>query len=167
MTYVASTAVLNGIPEGFSFNLVAIMNGSSGIGRLAAGIIGNRIGPMNHMIPSTIVSGLVILAWPAVRSQSAFIAVVVVFGFTAGSYSALLWQPILDLGDADELSRRVGIMMIFLACAGFLGPPTAGEVNNAAGMQAMTIYAGGCTLVGVALVLVARHMMLKKVFGKI
>ncbi|EEB93785.1 hypothetical protein MPER_07517 [Moniliophthora perniciosa FA553] len=44
MTYVASTAVLNSVPEIFSFNLVAIMNGSSGIGRLAAGIIGNRIG---------------------------------------------------------------------------------------------------------------------------
>ncbi|KAK7039111.1 hypothetical protein VNI00_010296 [Paramarasmius palmivorus] len=142
MTYIAATAVSKGIPESASYNLVAIMNGSSGVGRIAAGVIATYIGPINHMIPSTFIAGIVILCWPTVETQPAFIAIAIVFGFSAGSYAALLWQPIIDLGDKDELSRRVGLLMLFLACAGLFGPPTSGEVNKAAGIRAMGIYAG-------------------------
>ncbi|KAK7039083.1 hypothetical protein VNI00_010247 [Paramarasmius palmivorus] len=166
-TYIASTAVSKGISETFSYNLVAILNGSSGISRIAAGVVASYTGPMNHMIPFTIVAGIVILCWPAVETQSAFIAIAIALGFSNGSYNALLWQPIIDLGDKDELSRRVAILMLSLGCAGLFGPSISGEVNKEAGVRAMGIYAGVCTLIGVMLALMARHMMLRSVFGKI
>ncbi|KAG7087559.1 hypothetical protein E1B28_013514 [Marasmius oreades] len=167
LAYVASTAVSKGFSRDFSFTLVAIVNGSSGLGRVSAGIIADYIGSMNHMIPATAITAATVLAWPAARTQSSLVATSALYGLSAGSYGALLWHPILDLGDPEEMSRRIAILMLSLACAGLVGPPMSGEVNSAAGMQAMGFFAGGCMLTGVLIACFGRYLLLKKTWGKI
>ncbi|KAF9264599.1 MFS general substrate transporter [Marasmius fiardii PR-910] len=167
LSYVASTAVSNGFSRDFSFTLVAIVNGCSGIGRVSAGIVANYIGPVNHMIPATTITTAVVLAWPAATTQASLLTITVLYGLSAGSIGALLWSPILDLGEREEVSQRVGILMLSLACAGLVGPPMTGEVSSAAGMTAMGAFAGGCMLVGVSFACVARYMLIRKMWGKI
>ncbi|KAF9263218.1 MFS general substrate transporter [Marasmius fiardii PR-910] len=166
-SYVASVAVSKGSTPNFSFSLVAIMNGSSGLGRVSAGIIADHIGSMNNMIPSTILTAAIVLAWPAASTSSGLITISALYGFSAGSFAALLWNPIFDMGEPEELSRRVGILMLFLACSGLSGPPMSGAVDSAGGLQAMSIFAGGCILVGVILAFLTRYMILKRLRGKI
>ncbi|KAJ8074989.1 hypothetical protein PM082_019316 [Marasmius tenuissimus] len=166
-SYVASTAVSKGFPESFSFALVAIMNGSSGIGRVLAGLVASYSGSVNHMIPSTILAAVVILVWPVAMTQSSLVAISALHGLFAASYAALFYNPILDLGEPEELSRRVGILMLFLAFAGLVSPPISGAVEHAAGMRAMSIFAAGCTLVGVMLACTTRYMLLKNLIGKV
>ncbi|KAF9265013.1 MFS general substrate transporter [Marasmius fiardii PR-910] len=143
-SYIASVAVSKGFTPNFSFTLVAIMNGSSGLGRVSAGIIADYIGArsMNNMIPSTIFTAAIVLAWPAASTSSGLITISALYGFSAGAFAALLWNPIFDMGEPEELSRRVGILMLFLACSGLSGPPMSGAVNSAGGLRAMSIFAG-------------------------
>ncbi|KAG7087329.1 hypothetical protein E1B28_013304 [Marasmius oreades] len=166
-SYVASMAVSKGFSTNFSFTLVAIMNGSSGLGRMAAGVIARYIGPMNHMIPSTIITAAIVLAWPAALTSSGLITISTLYGLSAGSFAALLWHPILDLGEPEELSRRVGILMLFLGCAGLGGPPMLGEIKSTFGFHAMSAFGGGCMLFGVILALFTRYMLLKRLWGKL
>lgn len=60
----------------------------------------------------------------------------------SGSYEALLFQPILDIGEPEDLSRRIGIIFISLACSGLAGPPVGGEIKRAGGLLAMSLFAG-------------------------
>lgn len=107
-SYVASMAVSKGFSTNFSFTLVAIMNGSSGLGRMAAGVIARYIGacsfsflerlprsptvllgifyitgPMNHMIPSTIITAAIVLAWPAALTSSGLITISTLYGYAS------------------------------------------------------------------------------------
>ncbi|KAF9259565.1 MFS general substrate transporter [Marasmius fiardii PR-910] len=144
LAFVASTAVSKGLSQNFSFILVAIYNGSQIIGRVSAGIIGNYIGPLNHMIPATTVTAAVVFAWPAATTRASLVIVSVLYGFSAGSFGSLLWHPIFDLGEQEELSQRVGIMMLFIALAAQVGPPMSGAVMSTAGMTVMGVFAGEC-----------------------
>ncbi|KAF5378236.1 hypothetical protein D9757_009154 [Collybiopsis confluens] len=80
LTYVSVTATSIGVSESFSFYLVAIANGSSGVGRVVAGWCGDKVGAMNVLVPFTALTGVMTCIWPFMRSEGALIAVVVIYG---------------------------------------------------------------------------------------
>ena len=64
----------------FAFYFVAIINAGSLIGRLCAGHLSDRIGPLNVMIPCTATAGILTYAWPFVQTKAALIVLAVVYG---------------------------------------------------------------------------------------
>ncbi|KIK62695.1 hypothetical protein GYMLUDRAFT_164197 [Collybiopsis luxurians FD-317 M1] len=166
LTYVSVTATSIGISESFSFYLVSIANASSGVGRVWAGLCGDKIGAMNVLVPFTALTGVMTCIWPFMRSNGALVAVVVLYGFSSGSYGALVSVPVietLEQGDAGrDLGRRIGLLMTFLACGGLLGPPLSGIVFKTRGVEAMGIYAGCMIIFGVVLMCIPRFLVLKR-----
>lgn len=53
LTYLAVSAIKEGISTDMAFYLVSVTNAASIIGRVAAGILGDRHGPLNMIIPFT------------------------------------------------------------------------------------------------------------------
>ncbi|KAF9063834.1 MFS general substrate transporter [Rhodocollybia butyracea] len=146
LTYVSATATSFGVSESFSFYLVSIANASSGFGRITSGLLADRFGPMNILIPLTAVTGIMTCIWPFTKSIGALITVVVIYGFSSGSYGSLVSIPVIATGEPSDtnrdLGRRIGLLMTFIASGGLLGPPISGLVLNARGNKAMGIYAG-------------------------
>jgi MCP family monocarboxylic acid transporter-like MFS transporter 10 len=54
LTYLAVSAIKKGISTDMAFYLVSIINAASILGRVAAGILGDRHGPLNMLIPFTL-----------------------------------------------------------------------------------------------------------------
>ena len=75
LTYIDVSAAFVGIDENFSFYLVSIANAGSFVGRLAGGLLADRYGALNIMIPSTFVAGILTYAWPFVYSKGGYIAI--------------------------------------------------------------------------------------------
>ncbi|KAF8828276.1 hypothetical protein HHX47_DHR4001070 [Lentinula edodes] len=50
-TYIATSAISNGVPVSFSFYLVAICNACSGLSRLTSGFIADRLGDFSLLYP--------------------------------------------------------------------------------------------------------------------
>ncbi|SJK98870.1 uncharacterized protein ARMOST_02143 [Armillaria ostoyae] len=143
LTYIDVSATKVGVPEDFSFYLVSIANCSSGFGRYFAGLLGDRIGAMNVMIPFTAASAIVTYSWPYARDQNSLITIAVIYGFTSGSFVSLLCAPIIEFGDTTGVGRRVGMMMSILAVGALVGPPISGSINSATGgFEAVGYYAG-------------------------
>jgi MCP family monocarboxylic acid transporter-like MFS transporter 10 len=82
LTYIDVSAARTPGMEGtrLSFYLVSITNAASLVGRYVAGVICDRMGPMNVMIPFTAVTGVATIAWPYARSKEGLVALAVVYG---------------------------------------------------------------------------------------
>ena len=81
LTYIDfASADLPGVPATLSFYLLSITNGSGFVGRYACGVISDRAGPMNVMMPFTMLAGVMTFIWPYARSAHSLVAVAVVYG---------------------------------------------------------------------------------------
>jgi len=81
LTYIDVAAPsVHGISATLSFYMLPIANASSLVGRYVCGMICDRVGPMNVMIPFTVLAGVMTFIWPYARTVHALVAVAVVYG---------------------------------------------------------------------------------------
>ncbi|KAK7030427.1 hypothetical protein VNI00_014171 [Paramarasmius palmivorus] len=142
LTYIDISAVKAGISEDFSFYLVAIANASSGLGRITAGFLADRIGPINFMAPTTLIAGILTFAWPFARTQASFVVISVIYGFMTGSYVSSFMMPLFAMGEMHDIGRRSGMVLSIGAIGALVGPPISGAINHATGgFEAVGYYA--------------------------
>ncbi|KAJ3512139.1 hypothetical protein NLJ89_g3699 [Agrocybe chaxingu] len=85
-----------------------------------------------------------------------------------GAYVSLLSNPTMDMGETGDVGRRIGMFMSILAMGALAGPPISGAISSATGdFKAVGYYAGTSVLVGVGLMSVTRHLILRRMFGRI
>ncbi|KIM56189.1 hypothetical protein SCLCIDRAFT_133204 [Scleroderma citrinum Foug A] len=143
MTYLSVYAIEIGVTNKFAFYLVAIANASSGVGRLSAGWLADRVGPLNVIIPFTAAAGVITLAWPFATSQSSLIGVSVVYGVALGAYVSLLVAPVFAMGEVGDVGRRTGMFLTVTALGMLIGPPISGAINaRTGGFKEVAYYAG-------------------------
>ncbi|KAI6035994.1 MFS general substrate transporter [Pisolithus microcarpus] len=142
LTYLPVSATAIGMSDTFSFYLVAISNAASGFGRLSAGFLADRIGPLSAMIPFTALAGILTFAWPYASSQGALIGVSVIYGIASGAYVSLIVAPAMAMGDVRAINARTG---------GFKDPG---------------FFAGGVVIFSVLLLFVVRYLQLGRLYGK-
>lgn len=81
LTYIdVASEGLPGVPATLSFYLLSITNASSFVGRYASGAICDRVGPMNVMLPLTVLTGVITFIWPYAKTIHALVAVAIVYG---------------------------------------------------------------------------------------
>jgi MFS transporter, MCT family, solute carrier family 16 (monocarboxylic acid transporters), member 10 len=98
LTYLAVSAIKKGISTDMAFYLVSVTNAASILGRVAAGILGDRHGPLNMMIPFTFLVAIVtygesmqftislvlisfsFIAWPYAHNLLGFIFITIFYG---------------------------------------------------------------------------------------
>ncbi|KAF9067046.1 major facilitator superfamily domain-containing protein [Rhodocollybia butyracea] len=141
-TYVASTAINIGISTSFSFYLVSICNACSGLSRIISGLTADKSGATNLMIPFLALSAIVYCAWPFAHAEVALVFISIMYGISIGPFASLVSSPVLDLGEKDQLGRRIGILMSMVGIAMLVGAPITGAVDKSRGPIAMGLYAG-------------------------
>ncbi|KAI6124769.1 MFS general substrate transporter [Pisolithus croceorrhizus] len=167
LTYLPVSAMAVGMSDNFSFYFLAIANAASALGRLSAGFLADRIGPLNVMIPFTGVAGILTFAWPYASSQGALIGVSVIYGFASGTYISLLVAPPMAMGDVGDVGRRVGMFLTIAALGALLGTPISGMINaRTGGFKDPGFYAGAIVMFSVLLLFVVRYLHLGRLYGK-
>ncbi|KAI6040592.1 MFS general substrate transporter [Pisolithus marmoratus] len=167
LTYLPVSATAVGVSTKFSFYFVAIANAASGFGRLSAGLLADRIGPLNVMIPFTGLAGILTFAWPYASGQGALIGVSVIYGFASGTYVSLIAAPPMAMGDVGDVGRRVGMFFTIAALGTLVGTPISGAINaQTGGFKDPGFYAGGTVMLSVFLLLVVRYLQLGRLYGR-
>jgi len=122
---------------------------------------------MNVLIPSTFISGILTYAWPFATSEGGFVAIAIVYGIASGVYVSLLPAPVMAMGSPHDVGLRIGLGWTVLALGAVAGPPISGAIFTVTGgFKAVGYYAGSAVMVSVLLMLIARHLTLKRVWGK-
>lgn len=167
LTYISVSAVAIGVSKDFSFYMIAIANAASTFGRVISGLLADKIGALNTMTVFTAMTGITTIAWPFAKDKSQLITIAAIHGFSIGAYISLYSVPAVAMGKMEDAGRRVGMFMSLIGLGGIAGPPISGAIRTATGgFVDAGFYSGGCIIFGVALLLVARCLHLRRLWGK-
>ncbi|TFK95900.1 MFS general substrate transporter [Pterulicium gracile] len=169
LTYLDISATRVGIDPDFSFYLLSILNAGSLLGRLASGPLMDRFGCINTIGPLTMLSSIMTIAWPHIRTINGLIPVSIVYGFGSGAYVATFLGAVFDLGPVEEAGQRTGLVLTIGALGALAGPPTSGAIYEASGgYPALGGYAGAISFLGVFVMYITRYYVLGgKFIGKV
>jgi len=107
LIYLDLSGQAAGLSPNFTFCLISVANCSSLIGRLSSGILADRYGALNTLIPAVLISSLMSFAWPFVTSQVApLVVVTIIYGCTTGTFTSLLPSTPARLGGISDAGRR-------------------------------------------------------------
>ncbi|KAI0689428.1 major facilitator superfamily domain-containing protein [Cytidiella melzeri] len=167
LTYIDASAIFVGVNEDFAFYLVSIANAGSGVGRLAGGFGADKYGSLNLMIPTTLVAGILTYVWPFVKTKGGLSAIGFVYGIASGVYVGMLAAPIVEMGETHDVGLRMGMYFTLLALGALAGPPISGAIEQATdGYRAVGYYAGSVVVVAVMLLVITRHLIIRRLWGR-
>ncbi|GAA5977105.1 hypothetical protein JCM10908_004858 [Rhodotorula pacifica] len=166
--YSEQYALFHHVSDNIAFYSLAMLNAASVIGRTIPNYFADSYGPLNLLIPATVVSGIMIFCWiPAMMNSAGVVVWSVLFGAFQGAFVSMLPAAVASLTD-DMRTIGIRMAMAFLlqsSCA-LVGTPIAGYIISNRGGQAgyvgAGVYSGVVVLVGVALITWARFETAKK-----
>ncbi|KAJ7493693.1 major facilitator superfamily domain-containing protein [Mycena latifolia] len=167
LTFITSSAIEFGLSPNFAFYLVAVVNISTGVGRVVSGILGDRFGAMNVMVITTSLTGVMTFAWPFSRTVPTITVISILYGFFSGGWIALIGSAIGQMGGIEDIGRRIGAANTIAGLGTLCGPPISGLfASTALGYTAVGYFAGSALLVGSALVFVSRLLAAPGIWRK-
>jgi MFS family permease len=147
ITYLTTFAVATGaMSPAFSYQLLAIFNAGSCIGRWVPGFLADKLGRFNSMIAAlAICSATSLTFWlpaslltPTTSSEAAAIKALsivyaVIFGFASGSNISLTPVCVGQLCDTSQYGRYYATCYTVVSFSTLTGIPIAGSLIQAAG----------------------------------
>ncbi|ANB12530.1 Mch4p [Sugiyamaella lignohabitans] len=160
ITYLTSYALAKGVNQTFSYQLLAILNAGSILGRGLPGYLADIFGRFNVMIITTVVCAVMCLAlWlPAGSSVTVMIAFAVMFGFWSGTGICLTPVCVSQVCKTEDYGKRYGTCYFFASFAVLTGLPIAGAIQNAqnGSYQGLILFASLTYLCGTCFFVLAR-----------
>ncbi|GKZ32519.1 hypothetical protein AbraIFM66950_001988 [Aspergillus brasiliensis] len=143
--YIEAYAIKqHAIGEPLAFYLVSILNAASVPGRIIPGLLAPRLGPLNILLGSAIISGLLSLCWIAITDSGGLIAFAVLYGFFSGAFVALPAVALTSLTpNLDTLGTRLGMCSVLCGLGSLCGSPVAGAILDKTGSYlGVQLYSG-------------------------
>ncbi|KAH7925197.1 MFS general substrate transporter [Leucogyrophana mollusca] len=170
-TYLVQNAEANFLSQATSFDLLAVMNAGSTIGRLAPGYAADKIGRYNLMWPNLAISGILCLAlWVDAHSLAPLAAFAALYGFFSGAAMALTTPCITQISRMDQIGTRVGMTYTFMSFPSLVGGPIAGAILAKQGgtdYSGLIIYTGIAMLIGAGFFFVVKLMINRNIFARV
>ncbi|KAJ7178158.1 major facilitator superfamily domain-containing protein [Mycena filopes] len=152
---------------------LVVMNMSGGIGRIIAGRLADRFGPINMFFATFFLGGLSqMFIWTfatAAHSYAAVIVFSVVYGLVGCWFLGLLPVVCAQLFGLNDLATITGFMVLANSVGQLSGASIGGAVFSGSGKnwQAVSLYSGGVMLLGSLFVLYARFSHDKRIWAKV
>ncbi|KDN52484.1 MFS general substrate transporter [Tilletiaria anomala UBC 951] len=157
--YLSIYACDKGLPLGSYY--VSILNASSTIGRIGPGLLADRYGRLNVLVPFVALTALMVLIMSACTTHTSLVVYCIFFGICGGSFIGLWISSAAQFGPTHSIGARLGTIMFIVAFPAVVGTPIAGAILGD-GQQLpyrwwpMTAYGGGLGFIGAGLIALAR-----------
>ncbi|KAF9112737.1 hypothetical protein BGX27_002872 [Mortierella sp. AM989] len=147
-------------------SLVSIFSGVNAVARIVLGFAGDRYGPLNVLIISTIFTGLCCwVLWMNTHGLTMAIVFVVIYGANAGGFNSLFPVVAADIIGVETLAATVGLLYSGNFFGNLLGTPLASTIVTASGgsYKWAQVYAGAAPILAAALLIVLRFKREKRI----
>ncbi|CAK7230712.1 hypothetical protein SBRCBS47491_007680 [Sporothrix bragantina] len=164
--YVEQYARNIGINADTASYMLIIINAASIPGRIVPSMLADKFGNMSILIPAVFFSGVITVAWIAVKTETGLILVSVFLGLTNGSIQAVVPATVPFLyPDLTKLGTNLGMTLFSAGLGMLIGSPVAGAILDHQTRDGSTtvfwgalLFAGVTTLAGSLLIVVVRIM---------
>ncbi|KAK7448846.1 hypothetical protein VKT23_013575 [Stygiomarasmius scandens] len=168
--YIEAYADYRQVTSAISKYIVAIMNGAAVV-RILPCLLAVKYGTLNVIIPSTLLSGILVLAvWLPSSSAVPLTVFGALYGIFSGVLLALLPAYIGAISPTERFGGRLGCAWFFAAVASLVGTPTAGafvQDRQHPGYTSLILFTGLMILGGVMILVVARFLHSKNLVYRI
>jgi MFS family permease len=159
--FFASYARTLGYSQASSANFIALSNAANAIGKIAIGFMADRLGQLNTLLFTTLISALSALAFWLPSCVSAtqsdgrvlFIVFTVFYGIFASAYVSLFPASLVELFGVQNFASVNGLLYMLRGMATLIGTPVAGVLirSNQQNSQPKN-YQNTSIMVGILLV---------------
>ncbi len=123
-----------GINSKDASSLILLINGIGIAGRVLPALLAHRCGPLNLMIPLTLIAGLTLFCWAAVKDYQGVLVFDTIYGFIMASAQGMFPPSLGSLTtDLSKMGVRMGMVFSICGFALLIGEPLAGVVIAADG----------------------------------
>ncbi|KAG9217882.1 hypothetical protein CCMSSC00406_0005252 [Pleurotus cornucopiae] len=145
--YVQLFAVLHGVDPSIAFYSLAIMNAAGLPGRVLPGILADRFGPFNIIVPVLLVNAALIFALFGVSAEGGIVAFVVFYGAFSGAFMTL-WAPCAAAlaVHPNEVGIRFGVGYFMSAFGTLIGAPIDGALLGKSFLWSKPIIFSGASI---------------------
>ncbi|KAF5337677.1 hypothetical protein D9758_013004 [Tetrapyrgos nigripes] len=168
--YIEAYAKYRQVDSTISQYVVAIMNGSAVL-RLPLCFLAVKYGTLNIMVPSTLISGILVLAvWLPSRGAVPIVVFGSLYAILSGVLLALLPAWIGAMSPPERFGGRLGCVYFFAAVASLVGTPTAGAFvkdREHPGYTSLILFTGLMILAGSVILVIARVLDSRRLWYKV
>ncbi|KAL9109621.1 MAG: hypothetical protein Q9227_005801 [Pyrenula ochraceoflavens] len=142
--YCQPYAIRQGMNPNLAFYLVPLFNASAIFGRIIPNYIADKTGPLNVLVPASLATGTLALAWIGVHSNAGIIVLTLLYGFTSGGFVSLPPVALVYLTkDMRRLGTRMGMGFTICSLGLLIGAPSSGAIlNNTGEYLGLQLYSG-------------------------
>lgn len=135
LSYLTSYAIQSGVSHTFAYQLLAILNVGSCLGRYLPGLVADRLGYFNAMVCTIFLCFVSVLAlWlPAGGSIPLIVVFALVFGFASGTGISLTPVCVGKLCRIENYGRYYATCYTLVSFGSLTGIPIAGQLVSACG----------------------------------
>lgn len=124
-------AILRGMDPNLAQYLLPIINAMGIPSRILPGLVADKVGVLNLMVPFVLISGILNLAlWMTSSGDGAIIAYAALYGFFSGSFVSLLPAYIGKLSPPERTGARLGSVYAIVAVANLVSSSSIEKLTN-------------------------------------
>jgi predicted MFS family arabinose efflux permease len=151
-----------------SFYSIAILNAASVFGRITPGLLADRIGSLNTIVPMSSIAAVMGFVWIGIRNEAGAIVFAIIYGYASGALVSLPPTVLARLTpDMSTLGTRMGMCFVFAGMGLLIGNPIAGallDLERGVFWKAQ-LFSAMMVIAGTALFLVLRILKWKQEEG--
>ncbi|KAG7095595.1 hypothetical protein E1B28_006325 [Marasmius oreades] len=127
--YLQLYSVLHSVDMNLAFYSLAILNGSSAVGRVLGNYLADIYGPFNIQVPCTVAIAALVWAVLGINNSGSLIAVSVLYGIFSGAWLALAFACFSSLSSGpQEVGARTGLGLALSSVGSLVAAPIQGQL---------------------------------------
>lgn len=150
-----------GLPLPESITIIIILNAVGIIGRILPNHLADRLfGPLNTLLPITLINSLLCFSWIAVSSRTGLYVWAIMYGIFAAGIQGLFPATLSSLTtDMRKAGVRMGMVFTVVSFAVLTGPPIGGVLVQRMGgkYEYAQVFAAADLCVGAGFLFLARR----------
>ncbi|KIX04723.1 uncharacterized protein Z518_05593 [Rhinocladiella mackenziei CBS 650.93] len=157
--YIQPYAIGKGITsENVGFYLLPILNAASIPGRIVPNFVADFTGPLNVLIPCSMITGILALIWIGITNFGGTLTFAMLYGFFSGGFVSMPPVAVVTLtADMRKLGTRMGQCFFISAFGLLMGTPVSGAIlSSSGGWLGVQLFSGISIFVTGLLLLWAR-----------
>jgi MFS family permease len=155
LTFIAFLLIAKGLPTGWAVAAVPLVLAGGMAGKLACGVLAERIGVARMIVATEIATAAGILAVLALPAGGALLLLPLV-GVVLQGTSSVLYASIGEYVRPERLSRAFGLFYTVGSVCGIVAPLAFGLLGDRLGVEVAIAALGGTVLLTLPLVLALR-----------
>lgn len=151
-----------------SFYIFSVLNAASVLGRITPGLLADRVGGLNTLVPISLLASILAFVWIGVHDMAGAVVFACFYGFASGAIVSLPPSILTRMSpNMTVVGTRLGMIFMFAGCGFLIGTPIASLLLDLAKVEfwKAQLFSGMFVAVGTICFVILRLMLMKKVDG--